>query len=73
MALCSTDAGPNRRPVAAVVERRYAELQVPLLRTEQLGGLRVRRQGDAYVVAGARAARGYSLAPSRSSPESDTR
>jgi len=73
VALCSTDAGPNRRPVAAVVEKRYAGLQVPLLRTEQLGGLRVRQRGDAYVVEGARAARGYTLAPALTSGASDAR
>lgn len=63
VALCSTDAGPNRRPVAAAVERRYADLKIPLLRTEQLGGLRVRQRGEAYVVESARAVRGYALVP----------
>lgn len=65
VALCSTDAGSNRRPVAEAVAARYAALNVPLLRTDQLGGLRIRAADDgAYIVEGARAVRGYSLAAS---------
>ena len=63
-ALCSTDAGPNRRAVHPDVSARYAERGIPLLRTDHLGGLRVVFDTrGAWRLEGAREARGYTLTP----------
>lgn len=63
-ALCSTDARVNRRPIHPDVARRYAERNIPLLRTDYEGGLRVIFQDNGnWHIESARAARGYTLAP----------
>ena len=62
IALCSTDARPNRRPIDPAVKVRYGRHGISLWQTNEAGGLRLRPRGDDWAVEGARVARGYSLA-----------
>jgi competence protein ComEC len=64
VALCSTEALVNRRPVHPDVATRYAERAIPLRRTDYEGGLRIVFHGDgSWHIEGARPARGYNLDP----------
>lgn len=65
IALCSTDARVNRRPVHPEVASRYEARGIPLLRTDYSGGLRIVFREVGWHIESARAVRGYTLAPFR--------
>tara|TARA_R110001592_G_scaffold22904_2_gene90570 strand:+ start:45 stop:875 length:831 start_codon:yes stop_codon:yes gene_type:complete len=63
LALVSTGRKGTREALAAPVAQRYAEHDIPIYRTDQMGGIQIREVGGKLQVRTARGEQGYSLAP----------
>ncbi len=63
IAIVSTRAGRTREAMAPSVIARYEAHAIPLFRTDYLGGIQVRVEGETIQVRSAREVRGYSLPP----------